>query len=78
MPRTTPPDYNSKFADFIRLCVESQKSGVKQVVVATPSVIGDNYAEIVESLSRLAESGLALNVAEPEPPARRPADVSRN
>ncbi len=78
MPRSTPPDYNSKFADFISMCAESQKSGVKQVVVATPSVIGDNYNEIIESLSRLAESGLALSVAEPELPARRPADVSRN
>lgn len=78
MPRSTPPDYNSKFADFIRMCAESHKSGVKQLVVATPSVIGDNYAEIVESLSRLAELGLVLSIAEPEPPARRPADISRN
>jgi len=78
MPRSTPPDYDSKFADFIRLCAESQKSGVKQLVVASPSVIGDNYAEIIESLSHLAESGLALSIAEPEPPARQPADVSRN
>ncbi len=78
MPRSTPPDYETKFADFIRLCAESQKSGVKQLVVATPSVIGDSYAEVIESLSRLAESGLALSIAEPEPPARGPADVSRN
>lgn len=75
MPRNAPPNYEQKFADFIRLCRESKKSGVKQVVVASPSVIGDNYDEIIESLSRLAEAGLALQVADPESP---PRDVSRN
>lgn len=78
MPRSIPPDYETKFAEFIRLCTDARKSGVKQVVVATPSVIGDNYHEVVESLSRLAEAGLSLNIAEPEPPARRVTDVSRN
>ncbi len=78
MPRSTPPDYETKFADFIRLCMNARKSGVKQVAVATPSVIGDNYHEVVESLSRLAEAGLSLNIAEPEPPAHRVTDVSRN
>jgi len=78
MPRSTPTDYATKFADFIRMCSDARKSGLKAIVVATPSVIGDNYAEIIESLSRLAEAGLGLNVAQPEPPAPKPADVSRN
>jgi dihydrodipicolinate synthase/N-acetylneuraminate lyase len=75
MPRQTPRDYEKKFAGFIRLCQEARVSGVKQVVVATPSVIGDTRDEMVESLSRLAEAGLTLQVAQPEPPAR---DTSRN
>jgi dihydrodipicolinate synthase/N-acetylneuraminate lyase len=75
MPRNTPPNYEKKFADFIRLCRESKVAGVKVVVVAAPSVIGDNYDEIIESLSRLAEAGLGLQIADPEPPRR---DVSRN
>ena len=66
MPRFTPPDYETKFADFIRLCRESKKSGVKQVVVANPSVIGDTHDEIIESLSRLAEAGLSLSIATAE------------
>lgn len=78
MSRSTPPDYATKFADFIRMCSDARKSGLKTIVVATPSVIGDNYAEIIESLSRLAEAGLGLNVAEPEPPARKASDVSHN
>ena len=75
MPRQTPREYEKKFAEFIRLCQDARVSGVKQVVVATPSVIGDTRDEMVESLSRLAEAGLTLQVAQPEPPAR---DTSRN
>ncbi len=75
MPRNTPPNYEKKFADFIRLCQESKATGVKAVAVAAPSVIGDNYDEVIESLSRLAEAGLGLQIADPEPPRR---DVSRN
>lgn len=66
MPRFTPPNYETKFADFIRLCRDAAKSGVKQVVIANPSVIGDTHDELIESLSRLAEAGLGLNIAAPE------------
>ena len=69
MPRNTPRDYEKKFAEFIRICREARESGVKQVLVATPAVIGDTRDEMIESLSRLAEAGLSLHVAEPEPPA---------
>ncbi len=66
MPRFTPPNYETKFADFIQLCRESAKSGVRQVVIANPSVIGDTHDELIESLSRLAEAGLSLSIAAPE------------
>jgi dihydrodipicolinate synthase/N-acetylneuraminate lyase len=59
----TPTGYERKFADFIRLCAESKEKGVGNVLVSHPSVLGDNYAEVIESLSRLADSGLALNIA---------------
>lgn len=66
MPRFTPANYETKFADFIRLCRDSSESGVKQVVIANPSVIGDTHDELIESLSRLAEAGLSLNIAKAE------------
>ena len=66
MPRFTPPDYEKKFSDFIRLCRDSKKSGVKQIAVSNPSVLGDTHDELIESLSRLVEAGLSLNIAEPE------------
>ena len=73
-----PPDYESKFAEFIRTCADARKAGVNQIVVAAPSAIGDNYNEVIESLSRLAEAGLSLNIVGPEPSARPATDVSRN
>ncbi|MGH7944597.1 MAG: hypothetical protein ACREF9_06280 [Opitutaceae bacterium] len=66
MPRVTPPGYEKKFADFIRLCLESKKSGVQQIVISNPSVIGDPHEEIIESLSRLAEAGLGLHITNAE------------
>jgi hypothetical protein len=57
---TTP--YEKKFEGFIRLCAEAEAAGVKEVVVTYPWVLADDYQEIVESLSRLADAGLALRV----------------
>ena len=79
MPRNTPRDYERKFAEFIRLCRDAKESGVKQILVATPSAIGDTYEETIESLSRLAESDLSLQIAQPEPPPQPSSrDFSRN
>ena len=58
----TPSDYEKKFAGFIRLCTEAKANGVSQVMIAYPWVIGDNYEEVMESLSRLADAGLSLNI----------------
>jgi hypothetical protein len=71
MPRTTPHDYEKKFAGFIKLCLDSKKSGVKQIVISNPAVIGDTHEELIESLSRLAEAGLSLHITDAE--ARGPS-----
>jgi len=62
MPRTIPQGYESKYAEFIRLCAKAKADKVEHVVIAQPWVLGDTYEEIIESLSRLAEAGLALHV----------------
>lgn len=67
----TPPGYEKKFADFIRLCSEAKAKGLTKVIVPNPFMLGDNYAELIESVSRLADAGLALEIAER-------VDVSRN
>jgi len=58
-----PPGYETKFAEFIRQCAEANAKGIKEVTVASPSVLGSNYEELMESLSRLAVSGLSLHMA---------------
>ena len=57
--------YEEKFRNFIRMCEEAKESGVKVVLVHHPNVLGDNYEEIVESLSRLAQAELHLAITSP-------------
>jgi hypothetical protein len=54
--------YEQKFAHFIRLCSEAKATGTAQVVVPFPCVLGDTYEEVIESLSRLADAGLRLQI----------------
>ena len=58
----TPPGYEKKFADFIKLCSEAKAKGATQVTVAYPWVLGETHDELVESLSRLADAELLLNI----------------
>lgn len=62
----TPPGYEKKFADFIKLCADTKAKGLNEIIVGYPWVLGDNYEELIESLSRLADAGLSLNIASRE------------
>lgn len=62
----TPQGYEKKFADFIKLCSAAKASGATQVAVAFPWALGDNYEELIESLSRLAEAVLLLHIVAPK------------
>jgi hypothetical protein len=57
--------YEEKFAAFIRQCKTVKEQGAITVIVRCPEMLGDTYEELVESLSRVAELGLQLVVAEP-------------
>ncbi len=46
-------DYEEKFADFIKLCDETERDGV--IMIATPHALGDTYEELIESLNRIAD-----------------------
>jgi len=59
-----PPGYEKKFGDFIKLCADTKAKGISEIVVGYPWVLGDNYEELVESLSRLADAGLSLRIAD--------------
>ncbi len=57
--------YEDKFKEFIQLCTDAKAQGAEVVVIHHPEVLGDTYAEIVESLNRLAAAGLALRILPP-------------
>jgi hypothetical protein len=59
---STPPGYEKKFADFIRLCSEAKSKGTAQIIIGYPWALGDTYEELIESLSRLADAGLTLHI----------------
>jgi len=58
-----PPGYETKFRSFIEMCEVTKKEGIGTVLIATPTVLGDTYEEVIESLSRLQKAGLALRIA---------------
>lgn len=55
--------YEKKFKTFIKMCAEAKSQNLDLVVVSHPSVLGDTYEELIESLSRLADVGLGLQIA---------------
>ena len=62
--RNTIAPYETKFAEWIKVVAEANATDVKAVLIAEPWVIGDTYEEIVESLSRLGGTSLALQIAQ--------------
>ncbi len=57
--------YEEKLAAFIDQCRGVKEHGAITVMVRYPEMLGDTYEEMVESLSRVAEAGLQLVIAEP-------------
>jgi hypothetical protein len=52
--------YDQKFASFIKTLFQAKIDECDVLLIAEPWVIGDTYDEIIESLSRLAESKIGL------------------
>ena len=62
-------DYETKFDELVRLCKEAP-SQADAVVIASPQVLGDSYDEVMESLRRIANVGLAIIIVpEDRPPS---------
>ena len=51
--------YAEKFAEFILLLRATPE---EVIIVHHPEVLGDSYAEVIESLNRLADAGKKLVV----------------
>jgi hypothetical protein len=64
MTRGLATPYESKFADWIKIIAQANGTDVEAIVISDPWVIGDTYEEIVESLSWLGGTNLALLIAD--------------
>ena len=69
--RNQSAPYEQKFAGLIKAIAENKNTGIQNVIITEPWVIGDTYAEVIESLSRLAGSNLALLIVQREINAAR-------
>ena len=65
-PETRNQDspYELKFKGWLKSVAEAKATDAQFIIIAYPWVIGDTYEEIVESLSQLAGSGVALQIVE--------------
>ena len=62
------PSYEEKFKSFIEMCAQAKADGVDAIMIHHPETLGDTYAEVIESLNRLAASELQLAIV---PPSQR-------
>ena len=58
--------YEQKFAVLLKAISENKTGPVQNLLIMEPWVIGDTYEEVIESLSRLAGTNLALAIARRE------------
>ena len=65
-PETRNQDtpYELKFKGWIECVAEAKAKNAQFILIAYPWVIGDTYEEIIESLSRLAGSGVGLQIVQ--------------
>jgi len=64
-----PKNYDEeKFANFNKGLADSKANKLDTIVVYDPTVLGDDYYELVENLSRIAEAGLKIGIVKRAPP----------
>jgi hypothetical protein len=54
--------YTIKFAAFIKAITRAKTLDCDTILITEPWAIGDTYQEITESLSRLAGTGIGLQI----------------
>ena len=62
MAHRIPNGYETKFKGFIELCETTAEGDV--IIIAHPSIIGDTYEELIESLLRVARAKALLSIGE--------------
>ena len=54
--------YEKKFATLIEMCQDAEREGLDVVVIPEPQVLGDTYAEIIESLNRISDADFKIAI----------------
>jgi hypothetical protein len=66
-PHPNDPSLAATFPHHkIEMCAQAKTQGVDVIIIHPPEVLGDNYAEIVESLNRLSAAELKLLIVPPD------------
>jgi len=68
--------YERKFGRLIDLCEDARSKQFENLIVAWPWVLGDTYDELLESLSCIADAGLARHIVK-DTPTPESLDVSK-
>lgn len=63
--RMCPDNYEEKFGGLIDCCAMAKSKSAKHIVISFPEVLGDNMAELLESIRRISEANLSLHIATP-------------
>lgn len=54
--------YDTKFAELIEMCAKAKHDNLDAVIIHHPQVLGDNYDEMVESMNRISDAGLRIQI----------------
>ena len=64
--------YNKeKFKSFYKMIEDAKAHKIDLVLVACPEVLGDNYEEIIENLSLIADADIQLGICGRNPPKNK-------
>ena len=55
-------EHERKKPSLHRMCEDAKTAGVDVVMIHHPEVLGEDYAEIIESLNCLADANLRLSI----------------
>ena len=58
--------YEEKFADLIKAIRKAEETKAEFLAISLPQALGDNYAEMIESLNRIAAAGLSVRMLPPD------------
>jgi hypothetical protein len=66
-----PSHYEVKFASLLQAIAEAKTQSAGTMMIHHPEALGDTYAELIESLNRIAAAELHLMILPPDQRGKR-------